>query len=1122
MALLETTTTTRPEPVGFDPEEVGAVLSRTIASPEFVASPRMATLLAFLVGEWLAGREKSIKEYGIALSVFGKDASFDPSSNAVVRVEAGRLRRLLAEYARGSGAGQPAVLHIPKGCYVPRLVHPSHGGTTRCEPAPAATSPCRHHVTVVSCGLCSDDGSGPGDSIHEAFPAFREHCARITEAFGGRLAEEGADRFVAFFGWPQSLEHAAHRGVMAAMEIVTALNDHPVLSGAAARAGVATGWAVSGSIGGSPNRVAPALLGDVVGMATTIFSHAPPRGVLVSDATRRLTPRICQTETAAMQLASGGTAWRVTAVSPLGDVLPHIGASPLIGRQHELGLLRGRWSRVVAREGQVAVVTGEPGIGKSRLVQELWATIESQAAERWLLRALPTDRGCSFAPIRKRVAEAASIGKDDDTPAILDKLAALLRRADETDALAQPLLESLFGLPEDGRLADLPARQRKDLTLALLVRLTLGAARRGPLLLVVEDAHWLDPSTREFVHLLARTIATAPVFLVVTTRPEAEACIRRLPRATVLELAPLGNSDAEHLIDEIVGPGAITPDCRGSIVEKAEGIPLFIEELARTVVAPGTPPDGVPGSLIDLFMARLDRLGDNRLLAQMASVIGRDFQGDFLAALLDVPSATFATAIRQLIEDEILLPVVDDCNGFLCFRHILLRDAAYESILPQQRRAFHERIARALSTRTRFAVDRRPEFIASHFDKADRPHESAPLWFEAGQAAMRVFANEEAQHHLEAGLKALDRIPAAERPKRLEADILTALGVVIRITKGYGASGLYPLYKRARTLCREFGTREQEAAAFAGCWTYLAGRGKWEEATDLARNCANNAARARNANLLLEARRMIGTSALYQGRLVTARAWLDKVLLRYDIRRYKPSHGYDAGVAAAAYSAWALWLQGDETAATAAASRALTTAAAQNHAPSQAMALGWHVILDILRGAIDSAAEHGGQLRKLSDEHGFAHWRPLGDFGVAWHALLRLGDRAALATMSSAIDDFRRLWGGFLSPILWITMAQGHLGGDHERGLAAIDAAWSFSASQSEHLWDAEILRVSGEFALAEATPNYDSAIRHFRQAISVARAQDAVALERRAAARLAEVEACRAGEAAPLLKRTA
>lgn len=1124
MTMLDTRTTTikNAEPCGFGPEDVGAVLSRTIASPEFVASPRMATLLRFLVDEWLAGRAKQIKEYGIALSVFGKDPSFDPSNNAVVRVEAGRLRRLLAEYARGSGADQPAVLHIPKGCYVPRLVHPSDGTGTKCETTTTGASPCRHHVTVVSCGLCGDDDGDGAVSIHEAFPAFREHCARIAEAYGGRLTEEGADRLVVCFGWPESLEHAAHRGVTAAMEIVTTMDDHPTLFRTAARAGVATGWAVSGTMGSSPNRVAPTLLGDVVGMATTIFSHATPRTVLVADTTRKLTPRICQTDGSTVPLAAGGSAWRVTQVSALGDVLPHIGASPLIGRKLELELLRGGWARVVAQEGQVAVVTGEPGIGKSRLVQELWATIGSQTAERWLLRALPTDRGCSFAPVRKRIAEAAHICKDDDTPEILSKLAALLHRAEETDPLALPLLAALFGLPEDGRVAALPARQRKDSTLALLVRLTLAAARSGPLLTVVEDAHWLDASTREFVYLLARSITAAPIFLVVTTRPEGDAGVRRLPRATALELAPLGTSDAAHLIDEIVGPGSISPDRRRSIIAKAEGIPLFIEELARTVAGPGTPPDGVPGSLIDLFMARLDRLGDNRLLAQMASVIGRDFQGDFLAALLDLPSTTFAAAIRQLIDDEILLPVADDCDGFLCFRHILLRDAAYESMLPQQRRAFHERIARALSTHTHFMVDRRPEIIASHLDKAQRPHESVPLWLEAGRAALRDFANEEAQHHLEAGLRALDRIPDAERPKRLEADLVTALGLVIRITKGYGASGLYPLYKRARVLCREFGTRDQEAAAFAGCWTFLAGRGKWEEATELARNCAHQAARARNADLLLEARRMIGTSALYQGRLVTANNWLCKVLARYDVRSYRPSHGYDAGVAAAAYSAWGLWLQGDEAAAIEHADLAVTTAAMQSHAPSMAMALGWYVIFDMLRGEIDSACDHGRALIKLSDDHGFAHWRPLGEFGVAWHAVIRAGDRSALATMSSAIDDFRRLWGGFLSPILWIILAQGHLGGDHELGLRAIDAAWSFSASQSEHLWDAEILRVSGELALAEASPNGESAIRLFRQAISVARAQDAVALERRATLRLAEVEALRTGEAATATRRTA
>jgi hypothetical protein len=309
-------------------------------------------------------------------------------------------------------------------------------------------------------------------------------------------------------------------------------------------------------------------------------------------------------------------------------------------------------------------------------------------------------------------------------------------------------------------------------------------------------------------------------------------------------------------------------------------------------------------------------------------------------------------------------------------------------------------------------------------------------------------------------------------------------------------------------LCREYGTPEQAAAAFVGCWTYLAGRGEWDEATSLAAHCARQAAQARNANLLLEARRMIGTSALYQGRPATARHWFDKVLARHDPERYKPSHGYDAGVAAAAYSAWTLWLQGDDEGATGRAERALAIARRQNHAPSRAMALGWYLVLDTLREDIAGAAAHGRRLLELSRDHGFAHWRPMAEFAIAWSKIARREDPAAeLVRMNAAIEDFRRLWGGFLSPFLWMTKAKCHLGGDHELGLRALDEARAFAAAQSEHLWNAEVLRLSGEFMLAMPHPDRDAAARFFRQAIAVAGAQAVVAFERRAEIRLANLE---------------
>ncbi|MFM0342330.1 ATP-binding protein [Paraburkholderia fungorum] len=1099
----------------LSPAEVLGVLSRTLASPEFLSSPRMGAFLKFLVEERLAGRERSLKELNIAMSVFGKNSSFDPGSNAIVRVEAGRLRRLLADFSRGSGIDERHFLEIPKGTYVPFLRRASTPGRLHSSLSCAPQLPGRHHVTVIACRLPRSISNKSIDSgrIHDDFLVFRRIFTRVTEKFGGKVAEEAGDRFVGYFGWPRSLENAAYLAVAAARELVlgeiepakddsvAGLEQTP--ADVAIKVGVATGWAISGARNTDSATSVPSLLGDVLDDATAISYCASAGGVFLSEATYRILRHYCRVDSPCNCLALGESVWRL---GELGIPFDPNEDVPLVGRRHELDLLFGRWSRVEAKEGQIVVVSGEPGIGKSRLINDLWASIRQNGGQRMLLRALPLYSRSALSPVRDVISELAGIMRADGGEQINAKLLSLATTVGESEAPGIALLGSLFGLMLPDALQDMPASRRKETTFAMLVRLIFTAAHKAPLLLVVEDVHWLDPSTTELIHLIARSLQAQPIMLAVTSRPGDDQW-RSLPRATVLELAPLGKADVEQMIDEVAGSEKLSAEQRKLVIEKTEGIPLFVEEFAKTLC--DTPEFGgpLPERLIDLLMARLDRLGDKIFVAQVAAAIGREFRSDVLATVAELPEDALGESMRTLVEEGVILPGGEGGTGTGCFRHILFRDAAYESMLLEQRRPIHERIARLLAGQTGF--ERRAEIIADHLVKAGLTEESAPWWLEAGKRAAKDFANEEAISHFRAGLAALKGPALTAASKRHRLELLTELGVVLRITEGYGAPELLPIYEEAKTLCAQIHSPDQEGATFAGLWAYFCARGDWVESRTIAAEVAQRAKEARHRGLLLEARRLFGTSALFQGRLSEAILWYDKVLRRYDLVRYKPSYGYDTGAAAAVYSAWALFLQGDEKAALMRADLAWSIALSQKHAPTQAIVLGWRSVLDILRSGTKEGREHGALLRELSEKHGFNNWSPLAQLVLAWSETMTGLRPFDYVAMSQSITEFCVGWGGFLSPFLWMTVSQCcEVGNRNDLALRALIQAEEFVKCHSEHIWDAEILRRRGELVLkGDSADRKTLAAGYFSQAVALAVSQGSAIFEQRAQTSLANLK---------------
>jgi len=918
--------------------DMQAHVARILDSAAFVRAPRMQRFVSFLVEEFLAGRAENLKEYSIALSVFDKPADFDPGTSAVIRVEAGRLRRMLAQYRAEPGRDDEMVLEVPKGSYVPhfrratpgsriaeellRIESHEHPGSEHPEQSDRkwmATDE-RRLVTVISCAFGDErhiaDYSIANDFL-SSFDVFHGLCSTIAQRHGGTVDGGASDRLIVYFGWPEALEDAAGRALTAALEMVAAVREALGQDTAGARVGVATSEVVIRAPSDSSAEIKPAVIGQAPVLATAMLQQTPLNGVLVAEQTRGLTGNafnFVPAGSAEGQERESALLWRLLGRRPVTTRFraQHGPAeNAIIGRREEIALIESRWRLSLEGEGQAVIIIGEAGIGKSILAESTLALIGADGATL-RLQCSPHHANSTLYPFVELLRSLVVLGEDHGENDI--NLGRFIAACDLDSPQNRALLAALLSRPYTAELGALSASQQKDLTLGLLTRWLAAQARNRPTALLVEDLHWGDPTTLELLQQIVGFAADMRLLIILTSRHDVAASFAQRTSLTSLRLARLPKGDCNTLISELASAAPLSAATRAAILDKAEGVPLFLEELTRLFLGADmlcSTSQQVPASLSDLLASQLGRLGSSRGIAQIAAVIGRQFSREMLELATGRPTDDVDAALDRLLAAGIIVRSGPDSATHYRFRHALLRDAAYGSILEHPRRQLHGRVASLIVEGFPEIAAEHPEVVAGHFMDAAEYSEAIPFWVDAASQAAGRYALAEAITDYRHALDALGHLPPGTANSERELEVLIALGQVVRGAHGYGDEELQAIYDRARVLAGEVGDRLQLANAIYGLWTHAAGRGQWPTAVLLAGEFEALTLHSEDTQLTVEAYRLLGASAAFRGEFPLALHHFERAMESYDLRLHGPGYGFDPGAASAAYLAWIRWHAGD-------------------------------------------------------------------------------------------------------------------------------------------------------------------------------------------------------------------
>jgi predicted ATPase/class 3 adenylate cyclase len=998
----------------------------------------------------------------------------------------------------------------------------------------------RRQLTVLFCDLVESTnlaGQLDPEDLREVIRAYQAACADVIQGFEGHIAQYLGDGLLVYFGYPQAHEDDAQRAIRAGRKIVEAVGSlNTRLEPAkgvrlAVRVGIHTGLVVIGEMGASGRRERLAL-GETPNIAARLQGLAQPDTVIVSAATWQLVHGyfVCH-DLGAHPLKGVGTA--VPLYEVLGesgaqtrlDIVSARGLTPLVGREPEVTMLLERWGQAKDGLGQVVVLSGEAGIGKSRLVRVLK---ERLAGEHlwWECRCSPYHQHSALYPIIDLFHRIFQWHPQDTVDAKREKLEQELRQYRLPLAEAVPLLATLLSLPlPEGRypsLALTPQRQ-KQRTMETVLALLLERAERQPVLVIVEDLHWMDHSTLEFLTLLLDQAPTARLMVLLTCRPEFQPSWGSRAYLVPITLQRLPGQHVEAMIQRVTRGKALPPEVTRQIVTRTDGVPLFVEELIKTILESGwlqeradhyaptgpLPPLVIPATLHDALMARLDRLGTAKTVAQLGATIGRMFAHDLLRAVAPMDDATLEKCLGQLIDAELLYLRGVPPQATYIFKHALIQEAAYLSLLKSIRQQYHRRIAEVLETRFGDIAASQPELLANHFTDAGLIGRAMGYWQRAGQRAIDRSAHVEAISHLTRGLAALEALPDDTERARQELGLLSFLGHALVATKGQAHQDVERTYVRARELCRQLGESPQRF--LAGLLSVYVVRAELRAARDVEEELLGLAEQQHDTALLVAGHWAVGHGSFLRGELAVARAHLEQSIALYDSRRHYardlPSEfPADLGVFSRCFAAHTLWHLGHPDQSLRRIDEALVLAQELAHPYSRALALAYAVMLYQFRRDPHMVWESAETAVTLCNEHGFAYYLSWATIMQGW-ALTALGQgEAGMARMHDGMAAMQATGAALRRPYyLGLLATACGQAGRAEGGLNLLTEALAGAERTGEHWSLAELHRLKGELLLQSSRGDVE-AERCFRQALAIAGRQQTKALELRAAVSLARL----------------
>ncbi len=1014
--------------------------------------------------------------------------------------------------------------------------------TSPARPGPKAARPDfdgeRRRLTVMFCDLV---GSTPlslrvdPEDLRELMNAYQSRAEEAVNRYGGYLARIIGDGLLIYFGYPQAHEDEAQRAVRAGLEITAAMPElneklrdrFPAIreTPLQVRIGIHTGLAVVGDMGSAGHRDVAAIVGETPNIAARVQSAATPDAVMISAATHELVRGYFVCQSIGRQELKGLSAsvelFRV--VGPSGaqsrfELVASKGLTPLVGRDAEMALLRERWKQATLGTGQAVLLSGEPGIGKSRLVWELKEELAREGFTQVDLLCSAYHQNTAYHPVLEHLQRL--LGPDAVTPRQkLSRIEEMMREFGFSLAEAVPLLAALFSLPLEGYppLTLAPQRQRER-TQQLLVAWLLKATERSPVLIVWEDLHWADPSTVELHDLLLSQIQTRRILILETARPEFVPSPLGRSHALQLQLNRLPHQQIEVMAAKLVGGKALPSEVMSEIVDKTDGVPLFVEELVKMVVESGmlaersdryelaSPrmPLAIPSTLHDSLMARLDRLSTVREVVQLGALLGREFSHALIGAVWALDDALLETGLTALVDAEILYRSGQGADARYLFKHALIQETSYESMLKSKRQQLHQHAAHVLEEKFPEIVAAQPELLAHHYTVANRPAEAAPYWQRAGESAAKRSANREAVSHLTSGLQLLEALPDTIERAQQELALRLTLGAPLAAIKGYAAPEVEKTFRQARELCRRLGEIPQLFPVLFRLRAYYVVHGELQTARELSEQMLRLATATKDRDLLLEAHYSLGTALIHLGRFDDACDHFGHAMEVYDLEQHR-SHtvtfGQDPAVASLIYGAWALAYLGHEDRARKNLAEALALAATIDHPLTSSFCFAIAATVAQVLGDPQFALENADRAIEISRERGFAFWLALAVMFRAW-AIGRLGRLdEGIATLGQAISAYGATGAQIGKPHCQGLLAELHgLAGRPEEGLRVLaDAIDVVARNGNENQEAPELYRLKAELLLATSSDRRPLAEESLRLALDIAGRQRSKLIERRA-----------------------
>jgi class 3 adenylate cyclase/predicted ATPase len=1008
-------------------------------------------------------------------------------------------------------------------------------------PAATETSAERRQVTVMFsdlAGLAARSAGMDPEDFGDIVAAYHTCVAQTVQRFGGFVAAYMGDGVLVYFGYPEAHEDDAERAVRTGLETVAAVGALKTHASLQTRVGIATGLVVIGDLFGAGAVGEQDVVGETPNLAARLQSIAQPDTVVLAESTRKLVGNLFELADLGVQTLKGiaapvqaWTALRASSVESRFDALHATGLTELVGREEELELLLRRWSKSKSGEGQVVLLSGEAGIGKSRLTAALLERLAGEPHTRLRYFCSPQHTDSALYPIISQLERAAGLAHHDTAQAKRDKLDGLLARSLAARADAA-LFAELLSLPNDGRYPtlDLTPQQRREKTLEAFSAQIDALSRLHPLLMIFEDVHWIDPTSLE---ALGRTLARLTglrALLVITYRPEFSAPWIGQPHATAMTVNRLGPREIDAMIDQVVGDKSLPASIRRDILERADGVPLFVEEMTKAVLegedeqamdrlVAGIPAPSltVPPSLHASLMARLDRLGQAKELAQIAAAIGREFSHALLAAVAQKPQGQLQAALDRLLDAGLLFRQGVSPHFVYLFKHALLRDAAYGTLLREQRRAYHARIAETLANEFDEVAESQPELLARHYAEAGLVGPAASQWSKAGQRSLARSALVEAVEQLTQALAHIESLPSTWALRREEIKLQVALITPLMHVRGYAAPATKAAVEKARVLIERAEARgeppEDPLLLFTvlyGFWVanYVAFDG------DMMRELASQylaLAEKQDASIpRVTGHRLMGVSLLHIGDFLQARRHLDQAVSLYDPavhRALAARFGQDVRVSALFYRPLALWPLGWPAAALEDAGEAIKEARETGQAANLLAALALTSLTHILCGNFATAGAHLDELTAFAEEKRALFWKT-GGIVIKGCLLAMIGQSSeSVPMMKSALTAWQPTGTTVRLPMYlsYLAKAQADIGhfDDAKRNIA--DAMAAINASK-EMWYEAELHRLAGEIELRSPERDAMRAQAYFDQALAIARRQQARSWELRAAMSLARL----------------